>query len=236
MTGVVPTVVLAVVVAVVVGAAAAPWRAGARARLSAVSGRLAVTGRPAVPGRAHAAGRARVGGGVSAPAVDDGPVPADRRGAGAPAGSAGGDAQVPDVDVVLVLDLVQVAVASGAALPRALQAVGGAVGGADGDVLVRVARSLVLGAGWATAWSGVDPRFAVLPACLADAWESGSAPGPALRAAAEQVARGRRRAAREAAGRLGVRLVLPLGLCFLPAFVLLGLVPVLISLAGGLLG
>lgn len=230
MTGAVPAVVLAVVVAVVVGAAAAPWRAGARARLSAVSGR------PAVSGRAHVAGRAHVDGGMPAPAVNDGPVLAARRGAGAPAGSAEGDAQVPDVDVVLVLDLVQVAVASGAALPRALQAVGGAVGGADGDALVRVARSLVLGAGWATAWSGVDPRFTVLPACLADAWGSGSAPGPALRAAAEQVARERRRAAREAAGRLGVRLVLPLGLCFLPAFVLLGLVPVLISLAGGLLG
>jgi pilus assembly protein TadC len=34
---------------------------------------------------------------------------------------------------------------------------------------------------------------------------------------------------------LGVRLVLPLGLCFLPAFVLVGLVPVLASLGRGLL-
>jgi len=45
-----------------------------------------------------------------------------------------------------------------------------------------------------------------------------------------------RSAAREAAGRLGVRLVLPLGLCFLPAFILIGLVPVILSLAAGLLG
>jgi len=38
----------------------------------------------------------------------------------------------------------------------------------------------------------------------------------------------------QAAGRLGVRLVLPLGLCHLPAFVLVGLVPVLVSMASGL--
>jgi pilus assembly protein TadC len=41
---------------------------------------------------------------------------------------------------------------------------------------------------------------------------------------------------RTAAGALGVQLVLPLGLCFLPAFVLLGLVPMILSLAGNLMG
>ena len=39
-----------------------------------------------------------------------------------------------------------------------------------------------------------------------------------------------------AAARLGVRLVLPLGLCLLPAFVLLGIVPFVLSLGGRLLG
>ncbi|WP_418606028.1 hypothetical protein [Georgenia sp. SUBG003] len=44
------------------------------------------------------------------------------------------------------------------------------------------------------------------------------------------------REAQEAAARLGVRLVLPLGLCFLPAFVLLGLVPVVLAAGGAVLG
>jgi hypothetical protein len=35
---------------------------------------------------------------------------------------------------------------------------------------------------------------------------------------------------------MAVRLVLPLGLCFLPAFVLLGVVPVVAAAGGGLLG
>ena len=42
--------------------------------------------------------------------------------------------------------------------------------------------------------------------------------------------------AREDAERLAVRLVLPLGLCLLPAFVLMGLVPVMIATGGDLLG
>jgi tight adherence protein B len=45
----------------------------------------------------------------------------------------------------------------------------------------------------------------------------------------------RRSSARTAAARLGVRLVLPLGVCYLPAFVLVGLVPVLLALGIGLL-
>jgi len=51
----------------------------------------------------------------------------------------------------------------------------------------------------------------------------------------EELLHARRSAARTAAARLGVRLVLPLGACFLPAFVLIGLVPVLLALGIDLL-
>ena len=61
-------------------------------------------------------------------------------------------------------------------------------------------------------------------------------PGAALRAAAGTLRRERHVRALEAAARLGVRLVLPLGLCYLPAFVLVGLVPVIVSMAAGVLG
>ena len=45
-----------------------------------------------------------------------------------------------------------------------------------------------------------------------------------------------RLAAVEAAGqRAGVLLVLPLGLCFLPAFVLAGIVPVIVAVLGDVL-
>jgi len=156
----------------------------------------------------------------------------------------GGAAQL---DVVVLLDLLDAAIAAGASLPRALGAVGRAVDEAagvaadetlagDGQVLVRAASALVMGADWHAAWQGAPARLGPVVDGLAPTWVTGAAPGPALRAAAEKVRRERRSAAREAAGRLGVRLVLPLGLCFLPAFILIGLVPVILSLAAGLLG
>ena len=40
---------------------------------------------------------------------------------------------------------------------------------------------------------------------------------------------------REAAERLAVRLVLPLGLCHLPAFIILGIVPVVVGAGADLL-
>jgi pilus assembly protein TadC len=133
------------------------------------------------------------------------------------------------VDVAVLLALLDAALDSGAGVPRALAAVGRAVGGDDGRALERASAALVLGAGWTTAWTGASARLRPVAACLAPTWTTGSAPGPALRAAATGLLRERRTVAREAAGRLGVQLVLPLGLCFLPAFVLIGLVPVLVS-------
>ena len=138
------------------------------------------------------------------------------------------------MDAVLLLDLVDVAIATGASVPRALSAVGEVVGGAQGDALTRGGTALLMGASWQSAWSGEAPGDVV--GALESSWATGSAPGPALRGRADQLRRDRRARTRAAAGSLGVRLVLPLGLCFLPAFVLLGLVPMLLSLAGDLLG
>lgn len=139
-----------------------------------------------------------------------------------------------EVDLVTVVELLAVAVESGASVPHAMRSVGAVVGGAAGTDLTRASAALVLGASWPVAWAHAPALGATVDG-LAASWTTGAASGPALRASAAEVRRTRDRAAREAAARLGVRLVLPLGLCFLPAFVLVGLVPVLISFAGLLL-
>lgn len=136
------------------------------------------------------------------------------------------------MDGVLVLDLLDVAIGTGVSLPRALSAVGAAVGGVQGEELSRGGSALLLGASWQSAWAGSALTDVV--GALGPSWSTGTAPGPALRGRADQLRRDRRTRSRTAAGALGVRLVLPLGLCFLPAFVLLGLVPMLLSLAGDL--
>ncbi|MBE1876944.1 type II secretion system F family protein [Myceligenerans sp. TRM 65318] len=135
-----------------------------------------------------------------------------------------------EIDVRVVLDLLAAALGAGAGVPRALGAVGHAAGGNHGTALRAAADALVLGAGWEQAWAGTSEVLAPVRRALRSAWIDGAAPGAALRAAGEELRRDRSAAARTAAARLGVRLVLPLGCCYLPAFVLVGIVPVLLAL------
>jgi len=144
-------------------------------------------------------------------------------------------AELSGVDVQVVLELVAAALRAGAGVPRALEATGVAVGGPDGAVLTRAAHALVLGATWERAWADAPAVLDPMVRALRGAWLDGAAPGEALRAAGEEVRHERRSGARTAAARLGVRLVLPLGACYLPAFVLVGLVPVLLALGIDLL-
>lgn len=212
LAGLSPAVVTGLV-ALVVYAGLSPWRWSART----TSRRVAML----------TAGPARLG------AVHDGPVedgPARHGSAAAP------------LDVPCLLELVAAAVRSGAGVPRALEAVGDAVGGPDGRALGQVAAALRLGAGWDAAWAGASgepvggpPRLDVLRRALRGAWADGAAPGESLRAAGAEHRHERQAAARTAAARLAVQLVLPLGLCYLPAFVLVGLVPVLLALGVDLL-
>lgn len=73
-------------------------------------------------------------------------------------------------------------------------------------------------------------RLDRLAAALEPAWVDGAPPVVMLRRAAASVRARRLKDAQEAAARLGVRLVLPLGLFFLPAFFLIGVAPVIISM------
>ncbi|MDF9877858.1 type II secretion system F family protein [Cellulosimicrobium cellulans] len=166
--------------------------------------------------------------------------------AGRPAGARreraarGGGRGHPDdagpLETGVLLELLAAAVRSGAAVPRALDVVGSCVGGREGAGLRAAGAALLLGASWDAAWATAPPRLAVVQRALRPAWLHGAAPAPALRAAAQASRQDRTASAKAAAARLAVHLVLPLGACFLPAFVLVGLVPVLVSLGSGLLG
>ena len=139
------------------------------------------------------------------------------------------------IDPALVLDLAAAALGAGASLPGALSALGEAL---EEPELGVVGRALLLGATWDEAWRAPEAPWCAperLERCLRPGWEDGASPAPLLRASAEAVRQGRQAADEESAGRLAVRLVLPLGLCHLPAFVLLGVVPVVVSLGLGML-
>lgn len=141
------------------------------------------------------------------------------------------------VDEALVLDLASAALACGASLPGTLQALGKAL---EEDELAVVGRALLLGADWDEAWETPDDeawrqRRTRLEGCLRPGWEDGASPAALLAGTAASLRAGRRAADEEAAERLAVRLVLPLGLCHLPAFIVLGIVPVVASVGLDLL-
>lgn len=138
-------------------------------------------------------------------------------------------------DVALLVDLVAAAMSAGATPVAALQTAGRAVDGAGADDVVRVAARLRLGSDWDGAWAGTDAELEPLRRCLGLAMGTGAPGAGLLRDTATELRRRRHRASQLEASRLGVRLVLPLGLCALPAFLALGVVPVVLSLAGQVL-
>jgi hypothetical protein len=149
-----------------------------------------------------------------------------------------GAASAQDVrrDLPVACDLLAVCLAAGIPPPAALAAVGAAVPGALGAELVRVAGLSRLGADAHRAWQAVPPVLEPLARCLRRSETSGARAAPALHALAAEV-RGAVRAEIDAAvQRAGIRVLAPLGLCFLPAFVCLGVVPLVIGIAGEVLG
>ncbi|RBY83520.1 type II secretion protein F [Blastococcus sp. TF02A-30] len=129
-------------------------------------------------------------------------------------------------------DLLGVCLSAGLPVGGALAAVGAAVPDPLGAHLGAVAGLYRLGAEPRRAWAGVPAELAGLGRVLVRAGESGAAVADGLRALAED-GRTRARTETEAAmRRAGVWVLAPLGLCFLPAFVCLGVAPLVLGIAG----
>ena len=136
-------------------------------------------------------------------------VPADL----APAG------RVRELPLPLVLEMLSVAIRQGSSIPRALIAVGDIAAGEFGAGL----RSA-----WDDAWPD-DGDLAVVRDAFASSWHSGASPVERLETAVEQLDWDERSQIEQAAAKLSVRLLLPTGLCFLPAFVAVGIIPSVMS-------
>lgn len=132
--------------------------------------------------------------------------------------------------------LLAVALRSGRGLVDALDEVSRVSAPGARDDLVRVAAALRWGRSMREAWDYARPVWGRTALAFAVAEESGAASSSVLlEAAATQRDEDARRL--EAAGeKAGVLLVLPLGLCFLPAFVATAVVPLVAVLVGQQLG
>jgi len=136
------------------------------------------------------------------------------------------------------LELLSACLAAGMPVRVATTAVVRAFDGPVAEDLGRVLAVTGLGAADAEAWRSLreHPQLGAAAVDLARSVESGTMMVESLRHHAE-VARERRRAALQVVARsVGVRSVLPLMLCFIPSFMLLGVVPTVVSAVTHALG
>ncbi|MEU7630618.1 type II secretion system F family protein [Nocardia sp. NPDC049220] len=147
--------------------------------------------------------------------------------------------------VASVFDLLAACLRAGLPMTAAARAVAPVAPGSLGEALRRAADLLALGADAATAWErvgrdGVGRAGGEEIESLARMARRSARSGASLAVAVGELAEQRRSALEDVAAakaaRAGVLIGGPLGLCFLPAFVCLGIVPVVVGLAGRVLG
>ncbi|MFD5269164.1 type II secretion system F family protein [Streptomyces sp. NPDC058335] len=148
------------------------------------------------------------------------------------------DARAAARQLPLAADLLAACIAAGAGPVIAAQAVGEALDGPVGRALARGAAEVRLGGEPSDAWRTLAsaPGADALARLLERADVSGlPAAVPVARIAADARADWAR-AGTARARRAAVLVAAPVGLCFLPAFIAVGIVPVVIGLAGRALG
>jgi pilus assembly protein TadC len=145
----------------------------------------------------------------------------------------GGPTPAEPLRLAGVLDLFAACLRAGLPVATAVAAVAEQLPGADGRVLRRVAELLATGADAAQAWEPAlhNPPTAALARAARRTARSGAALADAATRLAGEVRAAAADLAEERAQRAGVLIAAPLGLCFLPAFFCLGVLPVVIGLA-----
>lgn len=133
----------------------------------------------------------------------------------------------------LVAELLAAALMAGVPLDHAVPVVARAVGGPAGERLLGVQRRVELGEPAATAWQDLTdtPGLSVVARAVARSARTGAPLAAVLTQSAEDLRSQAASAALAEVRSTAVRAVLPLGLCLLPAFALLGIAPIV----GGLI-
>lgn len=133
-------------------------------------------------------------------------------------------------------DLLAACLRAGAPVATAVTAISDQLPARLSAELRRISHLLALGADPAAAWTSVTAdELTALARAASRSATSGAALAELAASAAAECRSAAADAAEVRAQRAGVLITGPLGLCFLPAFICLGVIPVVIGLAGGLL-
>ena len=139
-------------------------------------------------------------------------------------------------DLPHVVDLLAAALRAGSAPADALAVVSAALPGAATERLRPVSSRLSLGVDPVLAWGVLaqDAELAVLGRAWARAHETGASVVATMERLADDLASAARAEVEGRARTVGVKAAVPLGLCLLPAFLLIGIVPVVAGMLGSL--
>jgi Flp pilus assembly protein TadB len=134
-------------------------------------------------------------------------------------------------DLPVAVDLLAACVASGSPPAQCLEIVGQAVSGPVGRQLHQVAIRLQLGADPVSVWAALGQCDAMAPLArtMVRAVETGAPVADGLNRLVDDQRRARRWDAERRARAVGVKAAAPMGLCFLPAFIAIGIVPTIVS-------
>jgi Flp pilus assembly protein TadB len=126
-----------------------------------------------------------------------------------------------------VVDLMAASLSVGASPVSAVEMVSRAVDTPMSEELGAVSNRLALGVEPVRVWAEVSthPQIGPLGRCLVRANDSGASVAEAMHRLAEDLRHANRAAVESRARSVGVRAAAPLGICLLPAFVLIGVVP-----------
>jgi Flp pilus assembly protein TadB len=139
-------------------------------------------------------------------------------------------------DLPGLVHLLAAALETGCATGEAARIVCAAFPGPAADLLEPVPAKLALGIDPVAAWQSLldHPPVAPLGRVMVRAHRSGAAVVAEVDRLADELAQRARLDVEERARSVGVKAAVPLGMCLLPAFVLIGIVPLVASLMGSL--
>lgn len=147
------------------------------------------------------------------------------------------DTATHPLDLAGTWELLAACLRAGMPMVVALRAVAEGLGAPAGPALRRAAQLLALGADCTQAWQPAleCPATARLARLAQHSGRGGGALAASLTSLAAELRATAAQQSEARAQRAGVFIAAPLGLCFLPAFIAIGVAPVLIGLAGGLM-
>ncbi|MFB6477528.1 type II secretion system F family protein [Streptomyces virginiae] len=150
---------------------------------------------------------------------------------------AGTDPREAERQLPFAADLLAACLAAGAGPVEAAEVVGESLRGPVGDRLARAGAELRLGGEPGAGWGRLAeiPGARALADCLERAARTGAPAAEGVSRLASGLREDRARTAGARAQRAAVLVTAPVGLCFLPAFLAIGVAPVVIGMASGLL-